>query len=145
MTDEQLGFANQNARFLACFIRHYRIPNTSELRYLKPWYRALFDNRKKSAIMKRRNLLLPRLIPGELYLFHRTDPECPADGSLFGIFDEEISGAVYLESCIYDLHRFRLACRLPEGYRFRRLADRSELRDYVFNLACHECETRRRF
>lgn len=31
MTDEQLGFANQNARFLACFIRHYRILNTSEL------------------------------------------------------------------------------------------------------------------
>lgn len=33
----------------------------------------------------------------------------------------------------------------PEGYRLCRLADRSELRDYVFNLACHECETRRRF
>lgn len=105
--------------------------------------RTFYDNNKKSAIMRRRNLFHTlRLIPGELYVFHRADPTCPAVGSLFGVFSHEDPDAVYLESCSPDMFRFRLECRLPTGYRYCRLATRSELRDYIFNLACHECEAR---
>lgn len=35
--------------------------------------------------------------------------------------------------------RFRLWHRLPNHYRYYRLASRSELRDFIFNLAYYEC------
>ena len=89
--------------------------------------------------MKHQNRFNQFFIPGEVYLFHRTDPECPACGSLYGIFDKETSDAIYLESSSLDLLTFRLWHRLAEDYRYCRLAARSELRDYIFNLACNEC------
>lgn len=75
---------------------------------------------------------------GELYLFCRTERPYPSSGSLFGIFDKEASGVIYLESSSPDLCHFRLWHRLPRGYRCSRRATRSELRDYIFNLACYE-------
>ena len=75
---------------------------------------------------------------GELYLFCRTERPYPSSGSLFGIFDKEASGVIYLESSSSDLCHFRLWHRLPRGYRCSRCATRSELRDYIFNLACYE-------
>ena len=76
---------------------------------------------------------------GELYLFHCTEHSCTSSGCLFGIFDKEVSGIIYLESSSWDLRHFRLWHRLPQCYRYSRLATRSELRDYIFNLAYYEC------
>ena len=89
--------------------------------------------------MKQQNRFNQSFIPGEVYLFHRTDPECPACSSLYGIFDKETSDAIYLESSSSDLQTFRHWHRLKEDYYYCRLAARSELRDYIFNLACDEC------
>ena len=89
--------------------------------------------------MKQQNRFNQSFIPGEVYLFHCTDPECPACGSLYGIFDKETSDAIYLESSSSDLQTFRHWHRLTDDYRYCRLAARSELRDYIFNLACDEC------
>lgn len=93
--------------------------------------------------MKRRNHLFSKYFhPGELYLFHRSNPSCPTSNSLFGIIDKMRIGIIYLESSSRDLCRFRLWHRLPNHYRYHRLASRSELRDYIFNLAWYECRTR---
>ena len=76
---------------------------------------------------------------GELYLFCRAERASSSSGSLFGIFDKEVSGVIYMESSSRDMRHFRLWHRLPRGYRCSRRATRSELRDYIFNLACYEC------
>lgn len=91
--------------------------------------------------MKRRNqsTAYHKLFSGTLYLFHRSDRRCPASNSLFGIIDKTSDGIIYLESSSRDLLRFRLWHRLPKHYRYYRLASRSELRDYIFNLAYYEC------
>ena len=91
--------------------------------------------------MKKRNPFTeqPNLPSGSLYLFHRNDRRCPAADSLFGLIDTMSMGIIYLESSSRDLRRFRLWHRLPKHYRYHRLASRSELRDYLFNLACCEC------
>ena len=89
--------------------------------------------------MKQQNRFNQSFIPGEVYLFHCTDPECPTDGSLYGIIDKETSDAIHLESSSSDLQTFRHWYRLAEDYRYCRMASRSELRDYIFNLACDEC------
>ena len=77
-------------------------------------------------------------ISGELYLFHPTDRSCSARGSLFGIFDKIADDILYLESSSSDLIHFRLWHRLPSGYRYCRHASRTELRDYIFDLALYE-------
>ena len=77
-------------------------------------------------------------ISGELYLFHPTDRSCSARGSLFGIFDKIADDILYLESSSSDLIHFRLWHRLPSDYRYCRHASRTELRDYIFNLALYE-------
>jgi len=91
--------------------------------------------------MKRRNPFTAHyhLLSGTLYLFHRSDRRCPAATSLFGIIDKTSNGIIYLESSSRDLRRFRLWHRLPNHYRYHRLASRSELRDYMFSLAYYEC------
>lgn len=91
--------------------------------------------------MKRRNQSTAQdeLLSGALYLFHRSDRRCPAVNSLFGIIDKTSDGIIYLESSSRDLLRFRLWHRLPKHYRYHRRAGRSELRDYIFNLAYYEC------
>ena len=43
-----------------------------------------------------------------------------SSGSLFGIFDKEVSGVIYMESSSSDLCQFRLWHRLPRGYRYSR-------------------------
>lgn len=68
---------------------------------------------------------------GEVYLFHRSDPACPAESSLWGVFDKRINGEIYLESSTEDLVRFRKWHCLPQGYRYCRLSTRAELRDYI--------------
>ena len=40
---------------------------------------------------------------GELYLFHRTDPGCPRQGSLYGIYDKLIDNRIFLESRSCDI------------------------------------------
>ena len=75
--------------------------------------------------MKQQNRFNQSFIPGEVYLFHRTDPACPADGNLYGIFNKETSDAIYLESSSSDLQTFRYWHRLVEDYRYCRLAARS--------------------
>ncbi len=80
-------------------------------------------------------------IQGELYLYHPSDPCCPASGSLWGVYDRTTSGAVRLETSSRDLCGFRFWHPLPAAYRYARLATRSELRDYTAALAFYECRT----
>ena len=94
-------------------------------------------------IAYRRRYLFPPLadfefVSGEIYLFHRSDPDCPRDSSLWGVFDRRIGNTIYLESSTTDYRRFRLWHRLPRTYRYCRLADRNELRDYVSNQTISE-------
>lgn len=107
-------------------------------------FRALFRIEQKSATMKRQNHFTAdrNLLSGALYLFHGSDMSCPASNSLFGIIDKTSDGIVYLESSSRDLRRFRLWYRLPNYYRYHRQASRSELRDYIFDLACYEYRMR---
>ena len=74
------------------------------------------------------------LFPGEVYLFHRSDPGCPAEGSFWGVYDKRVKGRVYLESGTEDMVCFRKWIRLPDGYRYCRLSTRAELRDYISRL-----------
>ena len=79
---------------------------------------------------------------GEVYLFHPSDAECPAESSLWGIFGNRSRTQVFLESsAAADLEHFVLSGLLPIDYRYCRLASRAEMRDYVYALAC--CERRR--
>lgn len=79
-----------------------------------------------------------RFSAGEVYLFHRTDPLCPAESSLWGVFDKRTENSIFLESSTRDLRYFRKWHKLPEGYCFSRLATRSELRDYTAGLQWFE-------
>ena len=71
---------------------------------------------------------------GDLYLFHTYNPRCPASSSLWGFYDKRINGIVYLEHSSHNLRQFRLCHPLPLRYRYYRLATRSELRDYMYNI-----------
>lgn len=73
---------------------------------------------------------------GEVYLFHGTNPECPARSSLWGMFDVKRDGVVYLESSTRNGKDFALWHPLPARYRFCRLATKIELRDYILALVC---------
>ena len=75
---------------------------------------------------------------GELYLFHRTDPGCPRQGSLYGIYDKRIDSRIFLESSSRDMRKFRIWHLLPASYRYCRLATRAELRDYMYNMGYFE-------
>lgn len=79
---------------------------------------------------------------GELYLFHATDPHCPPDSSIWGIFDRDHEGIIYTESTSCDLLTFQYNTSLPADYRYSRCATRSELRDYIFNLSWFESTAR---
>lgn len=71
---------------------------------------------------------------GDVYLFNKTDRNCPSSTSLWGMFDTRKSGDVYLESSTVNLREFAVWHRLPSQYRFCRLSTRAELRDYVADL-----------
>ncbi|MBQ8493055.1 MAG: hypothetical protein IJ464_02095 [Alistipes sp.] len=75
---------------------------------------------------------------GELYLFHPSDIECPAEESLWGIYDRTERNTVHLECSTHDLRNFDKWHPLPNDYHYARLATRSELRDYMYNLGCHD-------
>lgn len=75
---------------------------------------------------------------GELYLFHPADPACPAEESLWGVFDKTENDTIFLESSSHDLKYFRVWHPLADEYRFARLASRDELRDYAMKLARYE-------
>ena len=79
-----------------------------------------------------------RFVPGELYLFHRSNADCPPSGSLWGLFDRSAAGAIYLESSSRDLHGFRFRHPLPDSYRYFRPATRDEYRDYFYNLGYYD-------
>lgn len=71
------------------------------------------------------------LHPGELYLFCPVNQSCPSTECIWGIFNKEEQGQIFLESSSRDLKHFRLWHLLPERYRLCRIATRDELRDYV--------------
>ena len=104
-----------------------------------------FDKYKKSGLFSDTKWCNPALtgiclIVGEVYLFHESDPCCPAGSSLWGVFDKRLDGSIYLESSTYDLIRFRKWHVLPRAYRYCRLSTRSELRDYISDLLrCEAC------
>ena len=75
---------------------------------------------------------------GELYLFHPSNLHCPAEDSLWGLYDKTEDGVIYLEHCTLDLRNFRLMYKLPIHYEFCRLATRDELRDYMYSLGYHD-------
>ena len=76
----------------------------------------------------------PEFQIGELYLFHPSNPHCPPNTSLWGIYDKTGNGIIHLEINSFDLKHFRSQFILPKHYRFHRLATRSELRDFMYNL-----------
>ena len=79
---------------------------------------------------------------GEVYLFHSADPDCPSEDSLWGMFDKCEDGEILLESMTCDLHRFVLRQPLPAVYRYCRLATRTELVDYMTDMAFASARTR---
>ena len=78
---------------------------------------------------------------GELYLFHGCDATCPPESSLWGFYDQTDGGVITLEHSTTDLRHFKRWHELPEGYEFARLAERCELRDYMYNLGVWETES----
>ena len=97
-------------------------------------------NIRNNAMMNKRDKNIPTdlLTVGELYLFHPTNRDCPPNESLWGIYIREESGEVYLESSTIDMHSFVTWSALPAKYSYSRLANRCELRDYMYNLGCAE-------
>lgn len=75
---------------------------------------------------------------GDVYLFHTDDPACPADSSLWAVFDKRVGGRVFLNSVTDDLTYFDAECRLPLHYRYCRIATKAELRDFAFALGRFE-------
>lgn len=75
---------------------------------------------------------------GELYIFHPSNIHCPAKSSLWGIYDKRTRNTIHLESSSRNLHTFDIWHALPHYYHYARLATRSELRDYEYNLCWYE-------
>ena len=85
--------------------------------------------------MKKCKKINPKFISGEAYLFR-----CHHNPTIIGIFDKCQDGIIVLESATYtsNYREFVLYKALPPQYRFWRKAYRSELRDYIYNLALYE-------
>ena len=93
--------------------------------------------------MKRRKLTpTSEFRLGDLYLFHPCNPLCPASSSLWGFYDKRIKGVIYLEHSSHNLHNFHHSHSLPKHYRYYRLATRSELRDYMYNMGCSDTKNK---
>ncbi len=75
---------------------------------------------------------------GDVYLFHRRNPYCPAESSLWGLFDKRVGSSIYLESSTKDFRHFKTWHRLSDRYRYCRRSTRSEFRDYVVNRTVSE-------
>lgn len=78
-------------------------------------------------------------LAGELYMFGEEQSNDDCGDVLWGVFDKLADGHVCLESASRDMSHFDLWCRLPEGYRFYRLATRRELSDYMMGLTYCQC------
>ena len=92
--------------------------------------------------MKRRKLTANTIFRiGDLYLFHPNNPRCPAKTSLWGFYDKTTNGVIYSEHSTEDLRHFRSWHRLPQCYRYYRLATCDELRDYMYNLGVWDSAT----
>ena len=76
-----------------------------------------------------------KFIAGEAYLFR-----CHRKPTIIGIFDKGQDGRIFLESATYtsNYREFVLYQPLPLRYKLWRKAYRSELRDYMYNLAVYE-------
>ena len=72
---------------------------------------------------------LEEIVPGELYLYHRDDRNCPSESSLWGVVAWAEDGVVCLETSSRDLFAFRFWYFLPSEYLHARLATRAELRE----------------
>lgn len=82
-----------------------------------------------------------RLKEGELYLFHESNPRCPADSSLWGIYEAGEGPHLRLASCTEDMVHFRMDRLLPKDYCYRRRATRGELWDYACGLTAWDYES----
>ena len=91
--------------------------------------------------MKKCNLTFnSRLSIGDLYLFHPSNKNCPYRSSLWGIYDKTEDSIIYLESSTLNLIHFKKCHPLPKYYCYYRLATRSELRDYMYNMGVSDGE-----
>ncbi len=79
---------------------------------------------------------------GELYLFHTSNPACPSEESLWGVFDKRAADTIYLESSSENLLTFTLRSALPPRYHYVRLSSRSELRDYFVDITYYQYASR---
>ncbi len=113
--------------------------NSRYHRIIKAIRRRLMSRRREMHLLGCRPL---HLIDGELYLFHRLSPACPTEESMWGVFHKFEAGTIHLESSSWNLHAFSLWHRLPDGYRYCRLATRAELRDYIAALVHFEIRRR---
>lgn len=84
------------------------------------------------------NRISATLIMGELYIFNKHNPECPAEGSLWGVVERCDKNSVHLENYSLDLRGYSHHQKLPEQYKYFRLSTRDELRDYIYNMATYE-------
>ena len=99
----------------------------------------LYKNYTKLNNMKKRIICSKsKFRVGDLYLFHTDNPLCPPEESLWGFYDMTSMDNIYLEHSTIDHNHFKLSHKLPKRYRFYRLATRSELRDYMYNLGVWE-------
>ena len=79
---------------------------------------------------------------GDVYLFNRTDEHCPPKSSLWGMFDKREGDEIYLESSSNSrLCKFTLWHKLPDDYKYCRLATREELQSYIYRLTWFECRS----
>lgn len=65
---------------------------------------------------------------GAVYLFHRSDESCPADGAMWGTFNRRDADGIHLEIRTCDCNYFEYWRMLPAGYRYCRAATREEER-----------------
>lgn len=76
---------------------------------------------------------------GEVYLFHKSDADCPAESSLWGTFNRSDEEGVHLEILTTDCAFFRYWRLLPSTYRYCRLATREEERYFFSEQVRAEC------
>lgn len=76
---------------------------------------------------------------GEVYVFYRDESPDHNELPLWGMVEQATDNSLLLESSSLNFKHFRMWHTLPEEYRYCRETTRSELRDYIFMLACEEC------
>lgn len=155
-TDKQSGTC-KHARFLICYII-CRIPWSGLIQLYTAGFAHFFENHNFKINAEMKNNEIRRqpiagnesaadyalntfdLCIGDVYLFNRTNKRCPPESSLWGMFDKREGAEIYLESSSdSELCRFTLWHKLPDDYRYCRLATREELQSYIYRLTWFEC------